>query len=172
MASDFRNYSSYPLGLRNNNPGNLRYSAANNWKGQIGSNKGFAVFSNIIYGVRAFGIDLKGDIKKGKNTIEKLIYEFAPPLENNTENYINNVATASGFSRKQVLTPNIDTLFRLGKAMFTVELGQAYSKLISDKDILEGLGMITGIGGAVGGLSVNLGILIIIIAVLFIYFKL
>lgn len=159
MAKDFSLNGSLPLGLRNNNPGNLRYVPAIKWKGQIGENKGFAVFRNIAYGIRAYGMDLRHDINAGHDTIEKLIYEFAPPSENNTEAYINNVAKISGIPRKQKLLPNIDTLLKLAKGMFTVELGEKYAKSLTNSDIKEGLLMMGGIGGttaAIGGLTVIL----------------
>lgn len=43
-----------PVGIRNNNPGNLKYNPANAWTGQTGQDSnGFAVFSDPVYGLRA-----------------------------------------------------------------------------------------------------------------------
>jgi hypothetical protein len=163
MAKDFSKYGSFPLGLRNNNPGNLRYNANIQWQGQIGQNKGFAVFRDVAYGIRAYGMDLTHDIKKGANTLEKLIYQFAPPSENNTEAYIINVSRISGIPRNQILAPNIDTLARVARGMFSVELGASFAQNLSDKDIREGLLMISASAGL--GSSSNSGTLPIIIVI-------
>jgi len=162
MAKDYSSKSAYPRGLRNNNPGNLKYFSSNQWKGQIGSDGVFARFINIAYGIRAWGIDIKGDIKKGKNTIEKLIYEFAPPTENKTEIYIDTVSSRSGISRKQLLNPSNSTLLKLAKGFFAVELGLPYANYISDNDIAEGLNLIDG-GDSKH--SVNLGLILLIIII-------
>lgn len=79
-------------GVRNNNPFNIRISS-NNWYGKLPSSerkdKEFEEFSSMIYGVRAGLILIKNYIKKHDcDTIEKIITRFAPPSENNTDNYI------------------------------------------------------------------------------------
>lgn len=138
MTTDFRNFSSYPLGLRNNNPGNLR--TGDNWLGMIGENKGFVVFKDIKYGIRAMAIDLIGDIwVDGNNTIRKLITEYAPPSENNTTAYINNVVKYTGIGADQELTNTKETVSKLIRAIMNVELGPSYSALISDQTINDGL---------------------------------
>lgn len=160
MAKSFLNQSGLPLGLRNNNPGNLRFNASIKWKGQTGQNKGFSVFSNILFGIRAYGMDLRSDIKKGKNTLEKLIYEYAPPSENNTEAYIDRVSKSTGIGRKQILTPDSTTLKHLARGFFNVELGPQHSKLISDSDISDGIDLIDNTGAVI--LGSGLGLLVII----------
>ena len=88
---DFRGKTNLSRGIRNNNPGNLVKTSIQ-WKGKVkGSDSRFETFANIYYGVRAAGLDLIADIKKGKNTIRKLITEYAPPNENDTTAYINKV---------------------------------------------------------------------------------
>ena len=52
------------IGIRNNNPCNIKHSSANNWAGQIGSNRNFCVFSSPLYGLRAAFV-----------LIRKLLYE-------------------------------------------------------------------------------------------------
>lgn len=52
--------SSLPVGIRNNNPGNIKWSAANNWDGQIGQDsQGFVIFSSMLYGIRAMFVLLQ-----------------------------------------------------------------------------------------------------------------
>lgn len=139
----------YPLGLRNNNPGNLR--TGDNWQGMIGSNQGFVVFSDISWGIRALAIDLFGDITKdGADTIRKLITAYAPPTENDTNAYIEAVVDYTGLSADHVLTADGVTLRRLIRAIMNVELGSNYSALISNEDIDEGISKMPGGSDIVG----------------------
>jgi hypothetical protein len=51
---------SLPAGIRNNNPTNIKWNAANAWEGQIGADpSGYAVFSDAVYGLRAAFMTLK-----------------------------------------------------------------------------------------------------------------
>lgn len=79
------------IALRNNNPCNIRYSSKNDWKGQIGSDKGFCVFANMSYGYRAAMKLVQSYIKKGYDTVGDIISRWAPPSENDTKAYISNV---------------------------------------------------------------------------------
>lgn len=143
MPKSFLNMAGYPLGLRNNNPGNIR--PFDDWKGMIGTNAGFAVFKDISWGLRAFGISLLHEINVGNNTPKKIIYEWAPPSDgNDTEAYISRILSTTGFSRDQILTGSQDTLKRLIRSMMQVELGTSYANMITDQDIIEGLKLIGG----------------------------
>lgn len=143
MAKSFLNIPGLPIGLRNNNPGNLR-ATGDNWKGMIGTNGGFVVFENIAWGIRALAIDLRGDINEGKNTVERLISEFAPPFENDTFAYIKKVSDYTGFTT-DILKPDYDTLSKLIRAIMNVELGPGYSAMVPDSDIKEGLALMGGV---------------------------
>ena len=80
-------------GLRNKNPGNIEYNAANNWLGQIGSDGRYAVFVDMKYGVRAIGKVINTyRAKYGLNTIRGIVSRWAPPAENLTFAYIASVA--------------------------------------------------------------------------------
>jgi hypothetical protein len=142
MAKSFLNMAGYPLGLRNNNPGNLR--PGDNWQGMIGENGGFIQFQDISWGIRALGIDLSTKIRNGYNTIEKIISRYAPPTENDTQAYINAVVDFTGLSATRVLTADVTTLRRLIRAIMNVEIGTSYSAMITDADINEGLAKISG----------------------------
>jgi hypothetical protein len=140
MAKSFLNIAGYPLGLRNNNPGNLR-ATGDQWQGMIGTNQGFVVFQDIAYGIRALAIDLGGDIRQGLNTIEKLISEFAPPSENDTRAYIVAVSAAAGIAYNQILQPDGSTLLKIIRGIIRMENGSQYAALINDDDIKEGIEM-------------------------------
>ncbi len=146
----------YPLGLRNNNPGNLVTGI--NWQGLIGSNGRFCVFENIAWGIRALATDLRTDINQGQNTIAAIITEFAPPSENNTAAYIAAVAGYTGINPYTQLSADRNTLKRLVRAIMNVELGQNYSAIVTDAEINEGIDLMSGTippGVAAAGLGVS-----------------
>lgn len=109
--------------IQGNNPGNIRCSSANNWQGQTGCAGGFVVFSSLFYGFRAMFKILLNDINAGKDTIEQLIYEYAPPVENNTEQYITNVCAWSGIPRTASLRNWPGAIMALAAAMTRMETG-------------------------------------------------
>ena len=71
MAQSFINYVDAPLGLRNNNPGNIRDMGIC-WEGKIGSNKGFVVFNDVAWGIRAMIVNFHTSITiYGNDTLRK-----------------------------------------------------------------------------------------------------
>src|SRR5262245_9364570 len=87
-----------PRGIRNNNPGNIRWiaSAGARWRGMVRSDSdGYGVFDTPANGIRAIGGELRASIRK-RQSIEQAIYEWAPPAENNTDAYVRAVAGAVG----------------------------------------------------------------------------
>ena len=132
-------------GLRNNNPGNLiRTSIA--WQGKIpfpqSKDTKFEQFQTIELGLRAMFKDLINDINKGKNTITKLINEYAPPHENNTKAYINSVSKSVGLMPDTIIT-KVDAAFllALGRAILKVELGTAHAE-ITDTILRNGISLL------------------------------
>lgn len=156
MAKSFLNMAGYPLGLRNNNPGNL-VDAGINWRGLIGTNGRFCVFENIAWGIRALATDIRTDINQGQNTIAAIITEFAPPSENNTAAYIAAVVNYTGISAYKPLTADKNTLKRLIRGIMNVELGINYSALVTDQDINEGIDLMSGelLPGAAVGFGIS-----------------
>ena len=70
---------STPKGLRNHNPGNLRYVASVPWNGQVGDDgTGYAVFDTDEHGVRALGHQLQTYSSLGLNTVTAIITRSAP----------------------------------------------------------------------------------------------
>lgn len=142
MARSFIGRYDLPLGLRNNNPGNIR--PGDNWQGAIGINQNFVVFENVLWGLRALATDLRTKINNGHNTIEKLITRYAPPFENNTAAYIAAVSGYTGISPTATLQVNVATLKTLVRAIINVELGVSFSRIITDQEIQEGIEMMSG----------------------------
>jgi len=107
---------------KRNNPGNIRPSTAYKWQGQTGTSNNFVIFDSTASGIRAIVKDLNTKAKRGLNTIDSIIKVYAPKSENNTENYIQYVATKTGIGRYTKLAPEkyIDVI----AAMLQMESGQ------------------------------------------------
>ena len=159
MSKSYLNKAGLPLGLRNNNPGNLRLTNIA-WQGKIpnveNTGKGYEQFVNVHYGLRAMLKDLINDINKGKNTIKLLISEYAPKSDNNdTDAYIESVSTTLGVSPAEKLTQiNSTFLLRLSRAILKVELGQKYHNLITDSDIVKSITLLGDV--STSNLKVNI----------------
>jgi hypothetical protein len=115
-----------PRGIRNNNPGNLVKTSIP-WQGKVphsqNNDSRFEQFVSMAYGVRAMMLDVINDINKGLNTIQKLVYEYAPPHENDTQAYINSVVKQSGIGKEDLLIPVKDTMQKLIMAKIKHENG-------------------------------------------------
>lgn len=97
MYRRLQNIDRMPQGLRNNNPGNIRLSAATCWQGEVrpSQDKSFCQFRTMGYGYRAL-IKLLQNYRRlyGCRTVADFINRWAPPSENNTSGYIRHVCTA------------------------------------------------------------------------------
>lgn len=175
MADSFLNIVGLPLGLRNNNPGNIRVTG-DQWQGMIGSESGMVRFQDVTYGIRAMATILGNDIIDGTNTITSLISQYAPPSENDTAAYINYVVQDTSYDANQELPATSDTLFKLIRAQMKEEIGQTYAAMISDDDVNQGINMMNSdllsvFGSAAGGGSGFQSEAILILAVsIIIYF--
>ena len=145
MAKSFLGQNAYPRGIRNNNPGNLRRSA-NAWVGKIpysqSTDASFEQFTHLHYGIRAMMRDIITDINRGNNTIAGLITEYAPPHENNTAAYIQNVVYATGIASTSKLEVTDRLLISLGKAIAKMENGAIAEQLITDSDYQDAIDII------------------------------
>ena len=76
-------------GIKNHNPGSIRLSSIK-WEGEVaGKDKSFCTFESPEYGIRAIGVILINYQRKyNLDSISKMIHRYAPPNENNTEEYI------------------------------------------------------------------------------------
>lgn len=85
-------------GIRNNNPGNIDRGKAP-WKGMSKDQSGdarFIVFDGPEWGIRAIARILRNYRSYGVDTIAEIISRWAPPVENDTQSYIQAVAKAVG----------------------------------------------------------------------------
>lgn len=94
-----------PRGIRNNNPGNIRLSETK-WQGQRSSQSDadFVEFTQGVYGLRALmRLLLIYHVKYGLDTVQSLLYRYAPPHENATDRYIFDVAGRLKVKRTDVI---------------------------------------------------------------------
>lgn len=75
--------------VRNNNPGNIEHGADWNGLAEVQLDSRFCTFISPEYGFRAM-IKIMHTYKRkyGLDTIEKVIYRWAPPVENDTDAYV------------------------------------------------------------------------------------
>lgn len=111
-----------PLGVRLNNPFNIRYSRYNNWLGQIGCVNGFCKFIQSWYGVRAFALIYRAYLRSGRDTISGFIRSYAPSVENDTESYIDYVCLFMDCVPSYCLT--LKDFRKFAKAVCSAELGE------------------------------------------------
>ncbi len=76
---------------RNNNPGNIRAGAKAIKLGAVGQNGGMAVFPTIEAGIEAQKAVLAETY--GNMSVTDMVQDYAPPVENNTQQYLDNLAS-------------------------------------------------------------------------------
>lgn len=137
-----------PRGIRNNNPGNIRWG--DSWKGLVPKEKrtdsAFCQFVSPEYGIRAMTRVLRNYTKYAGqpnvgnvriDTVREIISRWAPPNENDTESYINSVSKALGVKANDpidVFTKQV--MLKLLKAIIAHENGQ---QPYSDAQITAGI---------------------------------
>jgi hypothetical protein len=128
-------------GLRNKNPGNIRHNATFHWQGEIGADdQNFIIFDTEVNGIRALARDLQNKIRRGLDTVEKILTVYAPPSENNTDAYIASVCKQTGFNPDEQINVTIGNLAKLVKAIITHECGeQPFSEGLIDEGVKSAL---------------------------------
>jgi len=120
-----------PLGIRSNNPGNLRPLAKGEWKGQAGiveteAGGKYCRFETMEMGIRAAAVNMLTYYRKHKlNTVRKIINRWAPPEDkNHTDAYVGAVAKSLGVDADATINPAAhDVLPRLMAPIFRQENG-------------------------------------------------
>jgi len=116
-----------PRGIRNKNPANIRNNPNFTWDGQIGvDGAGFVIFDSFEHGVRAFTkVLVTYKNQYAIDTISSILYRYAPPIENDTESYINSVSARTGLDKNKKLNGQSDYL-KVMDAMIYHENGQPF----------------------------------------------
>lgn len=121
-------------GIRNNNPGNIKFSSSNAWQGKIAMTQNtdaidpsdgqptFEQFSSYPYGVRAIIYLIKNSyIPNGFNTLAKIIQRYA----NTTGNYLIYVSQKTGKAPTEPISATDETTIKkLVQAIGRFENGQ------------------------------------------------
>lgn len=120
--------NSRPRGIRNNNPGNIRWSNVE-WRGLVPegqrTDNTFCQFVDAFHGVRALALNLHTYwANHGLHTVRAIIERWAPPGENDTEAYIRCVAERMHVSADaDISLADWLTLHNMVEAVITEENG-------------------------------------------------
>ena len=118
-----------PRGIRNKNPGNLRYGRFAKSHGAIGQDPaGFAIFPTMQAGKAAMADLLQSYRHHGVDTISAMVSKYAPSSENNTAAYISDVARQTGIDPNAHLTSAQYAFVQ--RAMMLHENGARYASMI------------------------------------------
>lgn len=100
-----------PLGIRNNNPGNIEHNENNQWNGasQVQTHSRFVQFIAPEWGIRAIFKILASYRRRGKDTVAEIISTWAPANDNNdTGAYIEHVARKLGLNPFDVVPESLE----------------------------------------------------------------
>ena len=116
-----------PRGIRNNNPGNVRYTGTK-WKGLADppSDGSFCRFETPEYGIRCIYVIISNYYTiHNIDTIRSVINRWAPPNENDTKAYIDHVSSKCGVGADQVIDPrSLNIMLPLIEAIILHENGE------------------------------------------------
>ncbi|MEN4919452.1 LPD38 domain-containing protein [Achromobacter spanius] len=130
--------SNAPRGIRNNNPGNIQKGVG--FAGEVeGNDPRFAIFATPEDGIRATARNLLTYQRQhGLDTVQDIVNRWAPPSENDTGAYVQQVARALGVDAGERLDlSDPSTLARLTTAIIRHENGmQPYTA----EELAEGVG--------------------------------
>lgn len=140
-----------PRGIRNNNPGNIQKGVG--FAGEVeGNDPRFAIFETPEDGIRATARNLLTYQRQhGLDTVREIVNRWAPPSENDTGAYVQQVARALGVEAGERLDlSDPGTLERITTAIIRHENGmQPYTA----EQLAEGVGAALAGAPARGALS-------------------
>ena len=152
-AGGWYNYgdNKMPRGLRNNNPGNLNFVGQYGAKLEDGPNARFAQFPTMLDGIAALDKQVGLYLKRGTNTIDKIMDIYAPKSDkNDTAAYKSYLSRFTGLGTKEEIDPsNNEQIKRLIVGIINHENGPAASTISGD-DVLKAMAMNRG-GQALSG---------------------
>lgn len=120
-----------PIGLRNNNPGNIRVSKSK-FRGEVQPENGFKKFDTMVNGYRAMFVLLRNYNRfHGLSTIRGIINRYAPSVENNTRAYIDYVSSATN------IAPDAKIDFNMKMPLVSIVYAMAYIETGYKPDVHE-----------------------------------
>src|SRR6185312_14519355 len=90
---------------RNHNPGNIRYGEFAQSHGAVGTDGVFAIFPDDVAGFRAMSVLLNAAYRG--LTVAQSIAKWAPPTENNTAQYVDDIVEWTGMKPDTELTVDL-----------------------------------------------------------------
>jgi hypothetical protein len=130
-----------PRGIRNNNPLNLSFAGQPGATMEQHATPRFARFETPEAGIAASVNQLRLYQQRGNNTLAGMINTWAPPSENDTRGYVQQVAAATGLRPDQPV--NLDdpaVVSRLVAAMARVETGRRIDPSVIERAVQPGGG--------------------------------
>lgn len=132
-------------GMRNNNPGNLRYAKSVTWVGLVQERErkdtAFFEFKSVYWGLRAMIMQIRNYYRKKRDlTIKDIISRYAPSFENNTKSYYEEVAKFCNLNTSYTITPFTcltDTRFEEVLPFMILRMCQIESKYTPNIMLLE-----------------------------------
>lgn len=144
----------YPRGVRNNNPGNIKYDSSNPWQGKIPAAQnteerrvdGTPIFEQFVswaYGVRAMIHILKNSyIPSGRNTLRVIMQNWAP---DGGTSYLNYMVGKVGKGADTVISSNDEaTIKKIVQAIARFENNRKYNvqEVITDAQYTTARGLL------------------------------
>ena len=126
-------------GMRNLNPGNLEKTQTV-WQGEIrpGADERFCEFESLIMGCRALIKTLVTyHTKHGCSTVRSIIERWAPSHENDTESYMEHVASAISKGVDERIPFDVDPSYYLGIARAIARHENGADALAISDDVWE-----------------------------------
>lgn len=129
-----------PRGVRCNNPGDI-VSSQVEWKGEVHPSRDprFATFIDMPHGIRAAAILMQGyQRNKGLTTIGALCQRYAPPVENDTNEYAETVAAKCGVHPvDQFLV--YDDPRKMALLLRGIFVAEGTSRWVTPEDLIDGI---------------------------------
>ncbi len=123
-----------------NNPGNIKIG--NDWLGEADTCKSttFECFDDVSYGVRAVTKILVNYHRlHGINNIHELVHRYAPPHENNTQNYITMLSHMMGIKPTDMIDfDNYNTMRHLVASIIYIESNTRLDSSTLDCGLISG----------------------------------
>lgn len=116
------------------NPLNIR-KTSDSWQGQTNqkTNDAFCKFCANLYGYRAAFIIIFRYFERGHETVEDIIRTWAPPTENNVENYLNYVCRLGIIKR----TSHLCAEDKWELTHLITQMAWFESNVIADQDVVR-----------------------------------
>lgn len=131
--------SGAPLGIQNNNPGNIELALIP-FKGQNGSSGGKATFSSPVYGIRAMFKNLQTYMTlHGIDTIDAIAQRWTAT---DVDAWATNVSSFSGIPRTTTVNlGDFNTAFAIVKGIIGAENGSSYVNFYDSSLFTQAWGM-------------------------------